>query len=257
MGIPRLKWLTALLIFLLSTTCFVMTAVAGDAEVSRHRNMQCPESEPNNADIIRYRNMNPDELMPNNADIIRYRNLQSLELAPNDADIIKYRNLQFFELQPNNADIIRYRNLAYFELEPNNADVIRYRNLACMPMDTTLGYEINITSLMITDQNDNPRSNFLRGDVVQFKVAIKNIGNYPLVEGVISVMIFDPTNTPVLLYYTLEDMAIQQTIQVIFGYRIPSTAQLGTYAVKVSVFTDWPSQGGIFLDTESSTFTIS
>jgi hypothetical protein len=126
-----------------------------------------------------------------------------------------------------------------------------------MPLDQVLSYEVNITSLMITDQNINPRTSFLRGEIAQFNATIKNTGNYPVVKGIVSIMIFDPTSTPILFTYTLEDIAVQQTKQVIFGYRIPSNAQLGTYTAKASVYTDWPSKGGIFLDAETSNFTIS
>lgn len=228
-----------LLLFLILGSLLPPIVSAGDAEVSRNKNLQQAELEAGNGDVT------------------RYRNLAMQELAPNNADITRYLNLGYLELQPNNADMIRYRNLAYLELEPNDADVIRYRNLAYMPLDEVIGYEVNITSLMVTDQNGNPRTSFLRGEIAQFNVTIKNMGNYPLVKGVVSVMVFDPTSTPVLFTYTLEDIAVQQTVQVIFGYRIQSTAYEGTYTVKVSVFTDWPSKGGIFLDIENSTFTIS
>lgn len=228
-----------LLLFFILGALLLPIVNAGDAEVSRNKNLQQAELEAGNGDVT------------------RYRDLAIQELAPNNADITRYQNLQYLELQPNNADITRHENLAYLELEPNNADVIRYRNLAYMPLDEVIGYEINITSLMVTDQNGNPRTSFLRGEIARFNATIKNVGSYPLVKGVISVMVLDPTSTPVLFTYTLEDIAVQQTIQAIFGYRILTTTQPGTYMVKVSVFTDWPSQGGIFLNAEISTFTIS
>ncbi len=235
----RVVHFSTCVVFLLLLSMVVPAVFGGDAEVSRRKNLQCVESQYGNSDVT------------------RYRNLAMQELAPNNADITRYRNLQYPELQPNNADVTRYRNLAYLELEPNDADVIRYRNLVYIALDEVIGYEANITSLMVTDQNGNPQTSFLRGEIAQFNATIKNIGNYPLVGGVVSVMVFDPTSTSVLLAYTLEDIAVQQTKQVIFGYRIPSNAQVGTYTVKISVFTNWPSKGGIFLDTESSTFTIS
>lgn len=233
------RYTSLLLVFLSLWAPLLPIVNAGDAEVSRNKNLQQPELEAGNGDIT------------------RFRNLAMLELAPNNADITGYRNLGFLESQPNNADIIRYKNLPCLELGPNDADVIRYRNLLYLPMDLILSYAANITSLTVTDQNGNPTNTFLRGDMAQFKFTIKNIGNFPLSNALVSTQVQDPSSNPVFLSYSREDLAVQASKNFIIGYKMPDNGLIGSYTVKVMVFTDWPSSGGIGLDIETATFTVS
>ncbi len=238
-GNPTGLWVTD--ISAAGTTMYV-DFLQGDAEFSRTRNLQYFELEPNNADITRYRNLQFGEGAPNPSDATRFRNLQNLELAPDHADVIRNRNLLDFRLEPNNADVTRLGNLQYFQLEP-----LAYE------------YKINITSLIITDQDGNPTSNFLRGDVVQFEFIIENIGgpeSLPLYDGLISTQVLDPSDTVVFLSYTFEDLTRGASKEFITGYRIPSTGLTGTYTVKVMVFTAFPSHGGFGLAIEESVFTV-
>lgn len=256
-----------LLIICIATVLFSSAIVplvhsqAGNAEVARIRNQQYFQLQPNNADVTRYRNLQYFESAPNQADVTRYRNLQHFELTPNPADVTRFRNLQYFELAPNYADIIRYRNLMYFQLEPNNADAKRYRNLQYFLLEPLIyAFKINVTSLTITDQNGSPTSNFLRGGIVQFDFIIENLGgpeNLPLYDGLISTVVLDSSNTLVFLSYTFEDLPRGASEEFIIGYRIPTDGLAGTYTVKVMVFTDWPSEGGLGLAIEESTFTVS
>ncbi|RLI43763.1 hypothetical protein DRO69_08910 [Candidatus Bathyarchaeota archaeon] len=208
-----------------------------------------------NAEVSRTRNLNNQVLSPNNADITRNRNMQCMKLKSNNVDVTRYLNLQYFQVVPGNVDVTRYGNLQFFQLEPNDAHVTRYRNLQVQPLEV-ISFGINITNLATTDQNNNPQSAFLRGEIVQFSIEIKNIGNYPITNGLISITVFDPTLTTVLLAYTFEDIEVQQTKQLVFGYSIPQDAILGTYTAKVSVFTDWPHNNGLLLDAETKTFTV-
>jgi len=218
-------------------------AASGNAEVRRFRNVEVFELNPANADVIRNRNLQIPNLSPNPSDVIRFRNLQIPSLAPNNADFIRYKNLQLFELAPNNADVIRYRNLQFFQLKP-----LLYE------------YKINITSLITMDQNGNPTNNFLKGDIVQFGFTITNLGgaeNLPLENGLIAIQIQDPAQTITYLAYTYSDLRRGESKDFIFGYKIPTDAPTGTYTVKVMVFTDWPSEGGLGLDVESKMFVVS
>ena len=237
------------------TTTVSVAGAQGNAEVTQTRNLNTQSLSPNNADITRTRNMQGMQLKPNNVDVTRYRNQQYFQLAPGNVDITRYGNLQYFQLEPNELDLTRYRNLQYMQLEPNDAHVIRYRNLQVQPLEV-ISFGINITNLATTDQNNNPQSAFLRGEIVQFSIEIKNIGNYPITNGLVSIMVFDPASTTVLLAYTFEDIEVQQTKQLAFGYSIPQDATPGTYTAKVSVFTDWPHNNGLLLDAETKTFTV-
>jgi len=69
-------------------------------------------------------------------------------------------------------------------------------------------------------------------------------------------MILDPSNTPIFLTYTFESINPGDFEEFIIGYRIPLAESAGMYTVKIMVFTDWPSKGGIGLDIETSTFNV-
>ena len=218
-------------------------------------------SQAGNAEVTRIRNLQYFELQQNNTDVTRYRNLQHSQLASNPSDVIQFRNLQYFELTPNPADVIKYRNLMYFQLGPNNADVKRFGNLQYFQLEPlAYEYKINVTSLIITDQSGNPTSNFLRGDVAQFDFVIENLGgleSLPLYNGLVSTVVLDSSNTLVFLSYTFEDFPRGASKEFIIGYRIPTDGLTGTYTIKIMVFTDWPSQGGLGLAIKESTFIVS
>lgn len=257
---------TSVLAICVATVLFTLAMVPlvrgqdGNAEVARTRNQQYHELKPNNADVTRRRNLQCLELAPNNGDLTRYRNLQFFELAPNHADVIRFRNLQYLELAPNHGDIIRWRNLMYFELEPNDADIIRFRNLQHFLLEPLpYEYKIAVTSLLITDQNSYPTSDFLAGDIVQFDFVVENLGgsgDLPLYDGLVAVVILDPLDTVVSLSYTFVNLPRGAAEELFFGYWIPFDATAGTYTVKVTVYTDWPSEGGIGLAQETSTFHV-
>ena len=191
-----------------------------------------------------------------NAEVTRTKNLQCFELEPNNVDVLRLRNLQFFELMPNNADAIRYRNMEYFELEPNDADVTRLKNLQFFELAPIGNLVINIGPITTTDQDGNPKTTFNPGDIIEFWFVIENVGNLTLTRGLVSVLILDPSNTPIYLSYTFEDLASGASKKFIMGYWIPLDVAAGNYLVKVMVFTDWPSRGGIGLDIETSIFNV-
>jgi len=191
-----------------------------------------------------------------NAEVTRTKNLQYFELELGNADVTRAKNLQSPELVPNSADVTRLRNLQYFELEQNDADVTRLRNLQYFEL-TDFGPVSYITSLTITDQNGNPRNNFNRGDIAQFDFTIENIGSFNLTKALISTIVLDSSSTPIFLSYTFEDLLVGQDTRIIVGYKIPLEASIGTYTVKVMIFTDWPSKGGVGLDIEALSFFVS
>jgi len=227
---------------LISIGLFNLAYTQGNAEVSRRRNLQNPELErTTGADLIKLRNQQPSELERTmNVDLLKLRNYQYLELTRTmSADVIQLRNYQNVELiRIMNADITKLRNTLFFEMtEPGQLIV-------------------DVGSIMTTDQDGNPKATFNKGEIVQFEFVIANAGNLTLTRGLVSTMILDPSNTPVYLSYTFEDLASGASKKFIMGYGLPLDSPTGTYTVKVMVFTDWPSKGGIGLDVETSPFNV-
>jgi len=211
---------------------------------------------PGDAEVTRTKNLQYFQLEPGNVDVTTYRNLQYFELEPNNVDVIRLRNLQYFELEPNNADAIRYRNMQYFQLEPNDADITRLKNLQYFELVPVGDLVINIGPITTTDQDGNPKTTFNKGDIVQFEFVVENAGSLQLTRGLISAMILDSSDTPVFLSYTIEDLASGTSKKFIMGYGLPLDSLAGTYTIKVMVFTDWPSKGGVGLDIETTTFNV-
>ena len=115
---------------------------------------------------------------------------------------------------------------------------------------------IEIVNITITDQNGNPRTTFTKGEIVQFNFTIKNVGDLDFENGLVSIVILDPFNTPIFLSYSFETIIPGSIEQIIIGCRIPIDVPLGTYTVKIMVFTDWPSKGGVGLDVETSMYEV-
>jgi len=243
----KLRFASAIALMLVSLLLFhsliVYVYCQGNAEVSRKRNLQYFEM-----------------MRAMDVDLLRTRNLQCLEMTKAiSADVLRLRNLDYFELKRiMNADVVKLRNYQCLELmRTMDADVLRLRNLVYFEMVTPPHeYLINITKMLLTNQEGIPQTNFAKGDIVQIDFTIENIGSTRLDNGLISILILDPLNTTVLLTYTFETMSPSSTIEIIMGYRIPTEAISGTYTVKVAVFTDWPSEGGIGLEIEQTTFNV-
>lgn len=188
---------------------------------------------------------------PGNAEVSRLRNLQAFEMTsqpphpPGDVDISRLRNLQVFEMTPQEPH------------PPGDAYVSRLRNLQVFEMAYQI-HEIiaNITYLATTDQNGNQTANFMKGEVIQMNFTIHSTG-VPFGDALISTVILDPSSNVVFLSYTFRDFSIGTKENVIFGYRIPQDAPAGIYTVKVMVFTDWPSEGGVGLDVKTAAFNVS
>jgi len=210
----------------------------GNAEISRTRNLQCFE-------------MTPSVHPPGNASVSRLRNLQVFEMTPQpphppgDVYISRIRNLQIFEMTPQPSH------------PPGDVYITRLRNLQCFEMAYQI-HEIkaNITHLSTTDQSGNQTINFMKGDTVQVNFTIYNSG-VPFANALMSTIIQDPSSNVVFLTYAFEDFTVGATRNFILGYRIPQEAQAGAYTVKVMVFTDWPSEGGVGLDVKIATFNVS
>lgn len=207
-----------------------------------------------------------------NAEVSRTRNLQCFEMTPpvhplGNASVSRLRNLQAFEMTPQvhptgDVYISRTRNLQVFEMTspvhpPGDAFVSRLRNLQCFEMAYQIHeIKINITYLATTDQNGNQMTNFTHGDIVQINFTIHNTG-VPFANALISTVILDSSDNVVFLSYTFEDFSVGTRENFIIGYKIPQEAPAGTYTLKVMVFTDWPSEGGVGLDVKIVIFNVS
>ena len=117
--------------------------------------------------------------------------------------------------------------------------------------------QLLISNVTITDQNGNPKSNFGRGEVVQFDISITNLGSSEVESFLTAVMVLDPSGTPQFICYALDGIGAGGTRRSVFGFRIPSECPAGTYTARVMIFTGWPSEGGIGLDVQTITFNVS
>lgn len=224
----------------------LLTAVKSqdDAEFWRRRNYQAFELE-RTMDI----------------DVTKTRNYQAHELHRTmGIDLSKTRNYQSFELiRTMNVDVSRLRNYLAFDLSRTmNVDVTRSRNYQAFTMlnPFELGPAADVRSMRVTDQNGNTKDTFSRGNTVQFEFIVENTGNTTLVNGLISVQILDPTETPIFLNYFYETLTPGTHRSYVVGYRIPDYGSTGTHTAKVMLFTNWPSQGGSGLDSETSSFNV-
>jgi len=177
-----------------------------------------------------------------------------------NAEISRKRNLNLHELQRNmNIDAFRLRNCQFLEMQRTmNADVLRTRNMqllemAVLPQD----YAVNITDLLTKDEWGNIISDFLRGEIIQFEAIIVNTGKIWLENGLISIVISDPSAEPVMLAYYFGTIKSGEIHQCIFGWRIPFSSAAGVYTAKVMIFTNWPSKGGVGLTFKQVQFRVS
>jgi hypothetical protein len=213
-----------------------------------------------NAEVSRTRNLQFFETVVNEVHVTRTRNLQFFEMEPiGDVHVTRTKNLQFFETVVNEVHVTRTLNLQFIEMGIiGDVHVTRTKNLQFFEMTSPVyEYDINITNLVITDQYGQTKSNFTRGEMAQFNFTIMNSGNIGLKDGLVSVMILNPLNEPEFLFYTYETVYPGGSKQIVIGYRVPTDAYLGNYIVKVMVFTDWPSKGGVGLDIKMSSFIVS
>jgi len=151
-----------------------------------------------------------------------------------------------------------YQNITGSDGIGDTPYIINENNIDRYPlMKPWRSLNLKIINLTLTDQNGNQKTTFLKGEIAQFNFTIRNIGSLDLTNGLISVMILDPLNTPIFLCYIFESISQGITKEFIIGYRVPLTAPAGTYTVKVMIFTDWPSEGGTGLDIKTSTFEVS
>ena len=246
-----------LITFTILTLSVAISYASGNAEVYRIRNLQFFPLAPGDVDVTRTRNLQLPPLAPGNIDITRIRNLQIPILAPGSIDITSTRNLQCPELAPGYTDITRTGNLQCSELEPGHSDVSRTGNIQYFELeDLPPILTANITDLLITDQNGTQKTDFVRGDIVEFHIMVLNTGTIHITDALIIITVLDSTNMTVFISYTYEDLFCDITVEIIFGYRISGDAAFGEYTVKAMVFTDWPSEGGICLDMKTAVFTV-
>jgi len=194
-------------------------------------------------------------------DLTRTRNYQAYELSRTmNIDLLKIRNYQSFELtRTMNIDVSRLRNYQAFDLSRTmNIDVTRSRNYQAFMMlnPSELGPAADVRSMRVTDENGNTQDTFSSGYIVQFEFIVENTGNTTLLNGLISVEILDPAETPIFLNYFYETLIPGTHRSYVLGYRIPDYGLEGTHTVKVMVFTNWPSQGGSGLDSGTATFNV-
>ena len=208
-----------------------------------------------NADVTRTKNMQYFELMPTDADVTRFRNSQYFETEQGDIDVTRDKNLEYFEFIAIDADVTRYGNLQYFELEGRDADVTRLKNLQLFEL-APVEFGAQIGTITTQDQNSVPKTDFYRESIVQFSFTVHYTGTEELINALVYVLVLNPTSTPVFQSYVIDNILPGQVKPYIFGYGIPLDAAIGAYTVRAMVFTDWPSNGGIGLDIETSAFNV-
>jgi hypothetical protein len=209
-----------------------------------------------NADVTRTKNMQYFEMIPTDADITRFRNSQYFETEQGNIDVTRDKNLEYFELIAIDADVTRYRNQQYFELEGRDADVTRLRNLQLFEL-APVEFGAQVGTITTQDQNGVPRTSFYRESIVQFSFTVHYTGTEELINALVYVLVLNPTSTPVFQSYVIDNILPGQVRPYVVGYGIPTDATIGTYTVRAMVLTDWPSNGGIGLDIEIQTFTVS
>jgi len=189
---------------------------------------------------------------------------------PDNAKVSRTHNLQFFELvppihPPGNAYLSRTENLQFFEMTssfhpPGDAYASRTRNLQGFEMTPLLyQYKIEIIEVDITDEYGNPANKFAKGETIQIKFVIMNLGDaesLPLNQGLVCLEVLDQLSTVMFLGYTFVDLPKQSSKEFVFGFTIPPTAMDGIYTIKIMVYTDWPMKGGIGLTIEEAEFIV-
>jgi hypothetical protein len=208
-----------------------------------------------NADVTRTKNMQYFEMATENSDVTRFRNSQYFETQHGDVDVTRDKNLDYFELIAIDADLTRYRNQQCFELEGRDADVTRLKNLQLFELAPVV-FGAQIGTITTQDQNGAAQTDFNRESIVQFSFTVTYTGTEELINAIVYVQVLDPTSTPVFRSYVVDNILPGQVRPYVFGYGIPLDAAIGAYTVRAMVFTDWPSNGGIGLDIETSAFNV-
>lgn len=221
-----------------------MTLDTGDADVTQTDNMQPVKLQGGDAVVIHTNNLLSISLDSNEADVSQTNNLIALKLSSGNADITQNRNLLAFILGPNNAHVTQNHNLLATVLESNNADVTTSSNLVALPLSPNEPLSTSISSFTTTDQNGNPISAFIPGSMVLFKVVIYGSGSQNIIGALVSIMVQDPSLTPIFLSYLYEDIQVAKQTTVYLGFQIPYDCMLGDYTSKVNIFTRLPSLGG-------------
>ena len=243
-------------VLLLSIFLAVDIVLSDDAEVSQNDNLQDQIMDAGNVDVTQTDNMQLVVLKKNDVDVTYTSNLVRLRLKSNEVDISQSQNLVASRLDSMDTDITQNNNLLALRLGPNNADVTLNNNLIALLLEQSLTPSVSITSLSTTDQSGNLKTDFKAGEVAQINFVVTNIGSVDLKSGLISVIIVDPSETPLFLAYTFDDINKASSKEFIFGLTIPFEASLGTYTVKALVFTNWPSEGGEGLAVETTAFNV-
>ena len=172
-----------------------------------------------------------------------------------DAVVTRTKTLQGVHEGSGNADVTRIRNLDAVRLVRGNTDIIRYRNMALISLGVIYNLFANV-SIASTDQDGNPQTTFLRGQIVEFAITAFNNGTLPLTNAVLSLLVLDPNSALVFLSYSLETLRPGIGKSEFFGYMISTSAPAGLYTAKLSFFTNWPSAGGVGLDSAIANFQV-
>jgi len=124
---------------------------------------------------------------------------------------------------------------------------------------------IHITDAFSASHVGAPKNEFKRGELVLINVTLEmgwayyfNTEYYYLftapTEYLLLVQIMHD-NTPMFLGFVVESVSPGETESTGVGYRIPDDAPLGTYTVKVMVWSTWLDKGGVVLaDNSGLTF---
>jgi hypothetical protein len=94
------------------------------------------------------------------------------------------------------------------------------------------------------DQSGNPKFSFQRGTSAYFKVSLGNLDYHQPHQVLVTVNIYDSSNTPLGSAGFKTTLQENSTSLIILSVPVPSDSVVGTATVFASAYTDWPSLGG-------------
>ena len=131
--------------------------------------------------------------------------------------------------------------LVAIEIEDPN----RTLSMRTVPAGTIPSQEwgVEILSVSPCDASGNPKTSFVRGDFIWFKVTVRN-NHITQEEVLITINIYDNDAIPLTFSYAKTTMIPQSTSISMSRLWIYEWASTGTAVAYVNVLTDWPKDGG-------------
>jgi len=123
---------------------------------------------------------------------------------------------------------------------------------------------LHITGAFTADHTGNPKTEFKRGELVLVNVTLEMAWAYywntppqyyyyyftTATRFLLLVQVMY-NNTPIFLGFVVEDVNPGESESTGIGFRLPDDAPLGTYTVKIMVWSNWLDKGGTVLADNS------